>query len=63
MNDTQYLALTDELRGVFREIFKEIWPRYIENALYIDIPHPPTGFLNSILVIATRLWTGLRTII
>ena len=35
-NDTPYLALTDELWGVFqvRELFKEIWPRYIESALY-----------------------------
>ena len=31
-----YLDLTGELWGVFqvRELFKEIWPRYIESALY-----------------------------
>ena len=33
-NDTSYLALTGELWGVFREWFKEKWPRYIESALY-----------------------------
>ena len=35
-NDTPYLTLTGELWRVFREIFKEIWPRYIESALYND---------------------------
>ena len=35
MKDTPYLALTGELGGVSRDIFKEIWPRYIESALYV----------------------------
>ena len=33
-NGTPYLAPTGELWGVFCEIFKEIWPRYIESALH-----------------------------
>ena len=33
-NDTPYLALTGDLRGVLREFFKGKWPRYIESALY-----------------------------
>ena len=33
--DTQYVALTDELWGNFRELFEENWPRYIESALYM----------------------------
>ena len=40
VNDTPYLALTGELWGVFHEIFKEKWPRYIESALYKDIILP-----------------------
>ena len=32
-NDTPYLALTGELWGVFRELYKEKW-RYIESTLY-----------------------------
>ena len=32
--ETPYLNLTGELWGVFRELFKEKWPRYIESALY-----------------------------
>ena len=34
-NDNPYLALTGELWGVFREIFKGKWLRYIGSALYI----------------------------
>ena len=33
-NGTPYLALRGELWGAFREIFKEIWSRYIESTLY-----------------------------
>ena len=32
-NETPYLVLTGELWGVFRNMFKEIRPRYIESAL------------------------------
>ena len=35
MKDTQYLALTGELWGVFREDFGENWPGYDGTALYI----------------------------
>ena len=34
--DNQYLALTGEIWVVFRDIFTEKWPRYIESALYSD---------------------------
>ena len=38
--DTTYLTLTGELSGVFRELYEEKWPRYIDSALYFrDIPH------------------------
>ena len=33
-NDTLYLALTGEIWGVFRELYQEKSPRYIESALY-----------------------------
>ena len=33
-NDMPYLALTSELWGVYRELYRETWPRYTENALY-----------------------------
>ena len=31
------LALTGELWDVFRELYKEKWPRYIESALYLGV--------------------------
>ena len=34
-NDTPCLALLDELWGVFRELYMQKWPRYIEKAWYI----------------------------
>ena len=36
-NSTPYLTLTGKLWGVFRELFEEKWPRYIEIAQYF---HP-----------------------
>ena len=33
-NDIPYLAHTGELWGVYREFYKETWPRYTESALY-----------------------------
>ena len=33
----QLTALTGELWGVFRELFEEKWPRYVERALYTQI--------------------------
>ena len=36
-NDAPYLAIRDELWGIFLEILKEIWPRYIEGALCLSI--------------------------
>ena len=32
--ETPYLAFTGELRGVFRELYEEKWPLYIESTLY-----------------------------
>ena len=34
-NDTPWLALTGERWGVFRELYKEKWPWYIDSALYL----------------------------
>ena len=39
-NDTPYLALTGELKGVFRELFKEKWLWYTESALYMAKHEP-----------------------
>ena len=36
MNDTACIALPGELWGVYPELYKEKWPRYIESALYRD---------------------------
>ena len=33
-HDNPYLALTGELWGVFRELFKEKWPQYIESTIW-----------------------------
>ena len=48
-NDTTYLALMGKLWGVFHEMFKEIWPRYIESALYSD---------NQVWVLGLHLLSG-----
>ena len=32
--ETPYLPLIGELWGIFRVLFEEKWPRYIESALY-----------------------------
>ena len=37
--DTPYVALTGELWGVYRELYEEKWPRYIESALYYKCTH------------------------
>ena len=36
-NDTPYRSLTGELYGVFREIFNEKFPWYIESTLYFEL--------------------------
>ena len=34
LNDTPYLALMGAQWGVFYELYKEKWPKYIESTLY-----------------------------
>ena len=34
-NDTPYLAAMGEIWGIFRELYEEKWPRYIESALVL----------------------------
>ena len=59
---TPYLALTDELWGVYCEEFGENWPRYNGPALYFVISVTPWGTLQMASSYTASSYSGQKTI-